>query len=49
VVKEAAISIRVEAKVKRALEKAAEADGRSLSQYVERLIAIHLKERKILK
>ena len=39
----AAISVRVEAVVKDALEAAAKEDGRTLSQYVERLVMAHLK------
>ena len=48
-VRQAAISIRVEDRVKEALVKAAEAEGRTLSQYVERLLIAHLKQLKLLK
>ena len=42
--REAAISVRVEPTIKEALEAAAKADQRTLSQYVERLLVAHLKD-----
>lgn len=42
--RDTAISVRVEAEVKAAAEKAAEDDGRTLSQFVQRLLVRHLKE-----
>ncbi len=44
----AAISVRVETQVKEAAEKAARDDGRTLAQYVERLLIAHLKENGFL-
>lgn len=41
-VKDAAISVRVSPDVKLEIERVAKADGRTLSQYVERLIVGHL-------
>ena len=38
-----AISVRVTDEVKEAVEKAAEADGRSVASYVERLLSAHLR------
>ncbi|MDF2141201.1 DUF1778 domain-containing protein [Paenirhodobacter sp. CAU 1674] len=42
--KTSAISVRVADETKQAVEKAAEADGRSVASYVERLLVSHLKE-----
>lgn len=42
--KTAAISIRITPQMKQALEKLAKADGRSLANYVERILATVLKE-----
>ena len=42
--KTSAISVRVPDDVKAAVEKAAADDGRSVSSYVERVIAAHLRE-----
>ncbi|KAA1052950.1 ribbon-helix-helix protein, CopG family [Azospirillum argentinense] len=44
----AAISVRVEDEVKAAVEKAAKDDGRTVAQYVERLLIAHLKEKAYL-
>ena len=44
-----AISIRVEADVKKAAEKAAEADHRSVASLVEKLLIEHLKAGGYLK
>lgn len=41
-VKDAAISVRVNPELKAKIEAVAKADGRTLSQYVERLIVAHL-------
>lgn len=41
----AAISVRVEDIVKEAVERLATADGRTVSQYVERLLVAHLKDK----
>ena len=41
--RDAAISVRVEPDVKEALEAAAKEDGRTLSQFVERLVVAHLR------
>ena len=41
--RDAAISVRVEPDVKEALEAAAKEDGRTLSQFVERLMVAHLR------
>jgi hypothetical protein len=46
--REAAVSIRVEARVKAALVKAAAADRRTVSQFVEGLLVRHLEENKFL-
>jgi hypothetical protein len=42
-VRSAAVSLRVEPDVKDALEAAARADGRTMAQYVERLLVSHLR------
>jgi predicted HicB family RNase H-like nuclease len=42
----AAITTRVEPGIKKAMEILAEEDGRSLAQYVERLLLNHLSETK---
>ncbi|MBL3561978.1 DUF1778 domain-containing protein [Rhodovulum sulfidophilum] len=42
--KTSAISVRVSDETKKAVEKAAAADGRSVASYVERLLTTHLKE-----
>jgi predicted HicB family RNase H-like nuclease len=47
-VRDVAISVRTFAGVKAAAEIAAEQDGRSLSQWVERLLILHLRERGFL-
>jgi hypothetical protein len=47
-VRAVAISVRTFAEVKVAVEKAAEQDGRPLSQWVERLLILHLRERGFL-
>jgi hypothetical protein len=47
-VRDVAISVRTFAEVKAAAEKAAEQDGRPLSQWVERLLILHLRERGFL-
>jgi hypothetical protein len=47
--KVAAISVRVEPDVKAAVEKAAKVDGRTVAQYVERLLVAHLREKGFLK
>ncbi|KAA0675718.1 ribbon-helix-helix protein, CopG family [Roseomonas genomospecies 6] len=44
----AAISVRVEEELKAALEKAAKDDGRTVAQYVERLLIAHLREKGLL-
>jgi hypothetical protein len=44
----AAISVRVEPAVKAAVEQAAKSDGRTVAQYVERLLVAHLRERGLL-
>lgn len=41
----AAISVRVEEDLKAAVEKAAQEDGRTVAQYVERLLIAHLREK----
>jgi len=46
--KTSALSVRVTEETKRAVEQAAEADGRSVASYVERLVTAHLKERGFL-
>ncbi|MFC3087895.1 DUF1778 domain-containing protein [Tabrizicola soli] len=46
--KTSAISVRVSEETKQAVEKAAEADGRSVASYVERLLTAHLKEQGFL-
>ncbi|MFZ5791445.1 MAG: hypothetical protein ACOY3L_12175 [Pseudomonadota bacterium] len=43
--RDAAITARVERAIKEALVKLAKEDGRSDSQYLERLIIAHLKEK----
>jgi Ribbon-helix-helix protein, copG family len=40
--KNAAISVRVDPALKAQVEEAARADGRTVSQYVERLLVLHL-------
>ena len=47
--RDAAISVRVQADVKAALEEVAREDGRTVSQFVERLIIAHLKAQGRLK
>jgi hypothetical protein len=47
-VRNVAISVRAFAEVKAAAEKAAEQDGRPLSQWVEHLLILHLRERGLL-
>lgn len=42
-VRSAAVSLRVEPDVKDALEAAARADGRTMAQFVERLLISHLR------
>lgn len=42
--KTSAISLRIADEIKKAVEKAAAADDRSVASYVERLIVSHLKE-----
>lgn len=44
----AAISVRVEEDLKAAVEKAAKEDGRTVAQYVERVLVTHLKEKGFL-
>lgn len=44
----AAVSVRVEPAVKAALEQAAKSDGRTMAQYLERLLIAHLRERGML-
>lgn len=44
----AALSIRVEPDIKAAVEKAAEDDGRTVAQWVERLILKALREQNYL-
>lgn len=39
----ASIGIRVEPELKEAIEDAAKADGRTVAQYIERLLIAHLK------
>jgi hypothetical protein len=46
--KTSAISLRVADEIKKAVEKAAAADDRSVASYVERLIVSHLKENGFL-
>ena len=46
--KTSAISVRVADEVKNAAEKAAQDDGRSLANYVERLLREHLQQRGYL-
>lgn len=46
--KTSAISVRVSDKVKRAAEKAAEADGRSVASYVERVLSADLRSKGYL-
>lgn len=43
-VRSAAISLRVEPEVKEALEAAARADGRTMAQFVERMLVAQLRE-----
>jgi hypothetical protein len=43
-----AVSVRVDARVKRALEQAAKEDARSIAQYVEVLIIENLTNRGLL-
>jgi hypothetical protein len=45
----AAISVRVEPDLKAALEKLASDDARTLAQYVERVLVVHLKEKSSTK
>jgi predicted HicB family RNase H-like nuclease len=47
--KTAALSIRVEPKVKAAAEKAAAADGRSLANWIEQTLVLRLRDLKLLK
>lgn len=47
-VKTHAIGFKLEAEVKFALEKAAKADMRSVSSYVEKLLVEHLREKGYL-
>ena len=47
--KTAAINMRVEPRFKALAEKAAEAERRSLTSYVEKLIADDLRKRRLLK
>lgn len=47
--KTSAISVRVTDEVKIAVEKAAEADSRSVASYVEKLLAEHLRKQGFLK
>ncbi len=47
--KTASIGIRVEAAVKAAAEKAATADGRTLANWIERLMIQALREQGLLK
>ncbi len=47
--KTAAISVRVEPALKEALEEAARRDERTLAQYVERVLAAHLRKEGLLK
>ncbi len=42
--KTAMLAMRVEPAVKEAIEKAAKADGRSVAQYVERILSAHLRD-----
>lgn len=42
--RDAAVSVRIDPDIKAALEQVAEADGRTVSSYVERLIKAHLEE-----
>jgi len=44
----AAVSLRVHEEVKAALVEAAKADGRTVAQYVERLLIAHLKEKGLM-
>ena len=43
--REAAISVRLTAPIKQAIERLAAEDDRTVSQYVERLLLAHLKEK----
>lgn len=43
--RDAAVSLRVEQAVKEALERAAKAEGRTVAQYVERLILADLRQK----
>jgi uncharacterized protein (DUF1778 family) len=43
-----ALSVRVTDETKQAVEKAAEADGRSVASYVERLLVAHLQDKGYL-
>jgi hypothetical protein len=45
----AAINVHVEPSVKRALQRAAAEDGRSVANFIERLLTEHLRERGYLK
>ena len=47
--KTASIGIRVDPAIKAAAEKAAAADGRTLANWIERLMARELKELRYLK
>lgn len=47
--RDAAVSLRVEQAVKDALERAAKTDGRTIAQYVERLILADLRQKGELK
>ena len=44
----AAISVRVEDELKAAVEKAAKEDGRTVAQYVERVLIAHLRDKGYL-
>jgi hypothetical protein len=45
----ASIGIRIEPDVKTAAEKAAAEDGRTLANYIERMLIEHLREKGYLK
>ena len=45
----ASIGIRVEPQLKEAVEKAAKDDDRTVAQYIERLLAAHLRKEGYLK
>lgn len=42
--RDAAISVRVAQEVKEAVVRAAKADGRTVAQYVERVLVAHLRD-----